>query len=198
MRRNWNVIFIVLLIAVFAFFFNFNSAKKIYIKGDKYYVSKFLDFLNKNGLRYTLVDEENASFIIDLDNLEVVNNDGLKFNIRYSDELINKVLKKLFEDDCKYLILNNNFYRENAYFYKHFTFETTCGITVMVLPVEYGGLEIFVFRTILNIINRNYVSFENGYLVTSMNLYKVSRERKLIGIYDPILDTMEIIADEKN
>ncbi|ABR31230.1 hypothetical protein [Thermosipho melanesiensis] len=146
-----------------------------------------------------MVDLDKANIVIDFDKLIVALSNGLSFRLYYSDHTIKEVMKMLFDEKCEYLKENNNFYYVNAYFYKHFTFETSCGITIMILPADYGKLEMFVFRTILDIVKGDYTLFEDEYFVTRANIYKISNnEREFIGRYDPILDSLEIIADEKN
>lgn len=197
--RNWFLIFILVVITIVALFFNFNSSKRIYIKGDSYYVSKFLDYLSMNGIKYEVVNENKAAYVIDLDNLVIYDSvNKLKFNLKIKLDLIEKILEKLDYSDCALLKLNNNFYLKNEYFYKHFTFETTCGINIMILPDEFENVEKLVYRTFLEVLKGNYLNFENEYIVTKWYIYIVKNKISLIATYDQAYDVLELIADEKN
>ena len=81
----------MVVITIVALFFNFNSSKKIYVKGDSYYVSKFLDYLSMNGIKYEVVNENKAAYVIDLDNLVIYDSvNKLKFNLKIKLDLIRK------------------------------------------------------------------------------------------------------------
>lgn len=196
--RNWFFIFIISAFIIVALYFNFNSAKKIYVKGDNYYVGKLIDYLNLNGYKFKIVDVKKANVVIDLDNLEVSLYNGMHFNIKYSEKLINKVISLIENRNCKVLSKNDDFYLKNQYFYKHFTFETSCGINIMILPEMYENVEKLVFRTILNILKGNYQGFENEYFVNKMYIYRLYDNWELIATYEPTLEILELIADEKN
>jgi len=99
-------------------------------------------------------------------------------------------------EGCKILRNADNFYLYNIHFYKHFTFNLSCGINIIVSPVPLESLEYFVYRTFVEIIKGDYSKFENGYLVTNMYIYLYKDTPELIGIYDPILDIMNTAIKE--
>jgi len=195
--RNWFLIFVITALILVMLFLNFNFPKKIYIKGDSYSISKFIDYLNKNGVNFKLVDKNVAKYIIDFDKLKINLYNGLSFELYWNDEDLLRCLENLdIFEGCKILRNADNFYLYNIHFYKHFTFNLSCGINIIVSPVPLESLEYFVYRTFVEIIKGDYSKFENGYLVTNMYIYLYKDTPELIGIYDPILDIMNTAIKE--
>ncbi|SHH19172.1 hypothetical protein [Thermosipho atlanticus] len=196
--KGWLIIFIITVLVIVGFFINLNLPKKIYLKGNSYIVSKFIDYLNKNGINFKLVDEKNARYVIDFNNLKVSLFNGLDFQVNWKDEDLKKCLEKFEEfNGCKILRKNNELNLSNVYFYEHFTFFLSCGINIIVSPSAIEGLENFVYQTFLKIIKGDYSDFENGFLVTDMYVYVLNDKLDLIGIYDPKLDVLNVVI-EKN
>lgn len=182
-----------------ALFLNFNFPKRIYLKGDSYVVSRFLDFLNKNGVRYKIVNFNEAKYVIDFDNLKIDLYNGMSLKLKWKQEYLEKCLENFDfynPSGCSLLKNDNKIYLPNVYFYDHFTIFLSCGINIIVVPSTLEALENFVYRTFSEVINGKYDKFENEYLVTDMYVYMVKYEPKLIGIYDPKLSVMTIMSNE--
>lgn len=196
--RNWFLIFVLTALLLVILFLNFNFPKKIYIKGDNYAISKFIDYLNKNGINFKLVEIDEAKYIIDFDKLEINLYNGLSFRLYWNNDDILRSLKSLnINKECKILKGADNFYLYNIHFYKHFTFNLSCGINIIVSPVPIESLEYFAYQTFIEIVKGDYSKFENGYLVTNMYIYFYKEVPELIGIYDPVLEVLNPATKEK-
>ncbi|QTA37385.1 hypothetical protein JYK00_06495 [Thermosipho ferrireducens] len=197
MKSLW-FFFVLLVIIIVSLFYSFNSPRKIYIDADNVTIAKLIDYLSSQGIRYRLVNKDEANYFVNFEKFEVSTGEGLVFNLKWDNNTVTKILSALDLSTCTVLNVNNKYYLPNSEFYEHFTISLSCGINIMILPAPLERLDLYIFRVISDIISGNYGSFENGFLVTNMYVYKLSDEVKLVGIYNPILDVFTEVQSEKN